>query len=176
MVIGENPCGWCGLEGCKTHLIFNKRRKNPIISFNCSYTIMTSWFIQKLLSPARLLLAPIFQYPSQFALKDEMTKVQSFGSIQPDLIYDGKSHGRWALPTRTQKECVYKQGWMGFDCCYQISINLRAGCIYCIYSDPIEIPRAMIKARRSCTQEEGNVPFLSCIKLLVTRGSNHSRR
>ena len=55
---------------------------------------MTSRFIQKPLSPARLLLAPIFQYPSQFALKDEMTKVQSFGSIQPDLIYDGKSHGR----------------------------------------------------------------------------------
>ena len=37
MVIGENPCGWCGLEGCKTHLIYKKRRKNPIISSNCSY-------------------------------------------------------------------------------------------------------------------------------------------
>ena len=133
MVIGENPCGWCDLEGCKTHLIFNKRLKNPIISSNCSYTIMTSWFIRKLLSPARLLLAPIFQYPSQFVLKDEMTKVQSFGSTTWSHIY-GKSHGRWALPTRTQKECVYKQGWMGFDCCYQISINLRAD------SDPIEIP------------------------------------
>ena len=128
MVIGENPCGWCDLEGCKTHLIFNKRLKNPIISSNCSYTIMTSWFIQKPLSPARLLLAPIFQYPSQFVLKDEMTKVQSFGSTTWSHIY-GKSHGRWALPTRTQKECVYKQGWMGFDCCFQISINLRAGCI-----------------------------------------------
>ncbi|KAF8156095.1 hypothetical protein B0H34DRAFT_659364, partial [Crassisporium funariophilum] len=37
MVIGENPCGWCGFEGCKTHLTFKKRRKNPIISSNCPY-------------------------------------------------------------------------------------------------------------------------------------------
>ncbi|KAH6904033.1 hypothetical protein BKA70DRAFT_1512940 [Coprinopsis sp. MPI-PUGE-AT-0042] len=35
--IGLNPCGWCGLEGCKTLMIVGKKGKAVQIESNCAY-------------------------------------------------------------------------------------------------------------------------------------------